>query len=131
MSNPEMALFIEKEHLRDAEDNDYQLMEGLIQRRLKPSDSDKFQNNAFFLTTTPEMERYQGRLRRSSAIEGDLPTPCQSSPPVPIVQSPEESTVVNQSGIQSTDSQEPEPSAQRGPYTNAKLCKNAQREVQL
>ncbi|CAB0016365.1 unnamed protein product [Nesidiocoris tenuis] len=59
MSNPEMARFLEKEHLRDAEESDYLLMEGLIQRRLKASDDDKFQNNAFFLATTPEMERFQ------------------------------------------------------------------------
>uniref|UniRef100_A0A1B6CRP1 Ion transport domain-containing protein n=2 Tax=Clastoptera arizonana TaxID=38151 RepID=A0A1B6CRP1_9HEMI len=81
MSNPEMALFLEKEHLRDAEDSDYQLMEGLIQRRLNRSDSDdKFTNNAFFLTADiHDMERSQGRpLRRSSAIEGDIPTPCMS-----------------------------------------------------
>ncbi|XP_075216680.1 transient receptor potential cation channel, subfamily M isoform X1 [Lycorma delicatula] len=74
MSNPEMALYLEKEHLKDAEESDYQLMEGLIQRRMQRSDSnDKFHNNAFFLTAS------QGRsLRRSSAIEGDLPTPCHS-----------------------------------------------------
>lgn len=35
MSNPEMARFLEKEHLRDAEDSDYQLMEDLLQKRLK------------------------------------------------------------------------------------------------
>lgn len=33
MSNPEFALFIEKEHLKSAEENDYMLMENLIQRR--------------------------------------------------------------------------------------------------
>ncbi|KAG8229411.1 hypothetical protein J437_LFUL000932 [Ladona fulva] len=33
MSNPEMAIHIEKEHLRDAEECDYQMMEGVIQRR--------------------------------------------------------------------------------------------------
>lgn len=61
MSNPEMALFLEKEHLRDAEDSDYQLMEGLIHRRLNRSDSDdKFHNNAFFLTADPhDMDRCQ------------------------------------------------------------------------
>lgn len=34
MSNPEFALYIEKENLRDAEENDYHIMENLIQRRL-------------------------------------------------------------------------------------------------
>jgi hypothetical protein len=66
MSNPEMALYIEKELLRSAEDNDYQLMEGLIQRPLKLSDLDKFQNNAFFLTPNPEMEQYEVNLKTIS-----------------------------------------------------------------
>ncbi|KAK9497367.1 hypothetical protein O3M35_004699 [Rhynocoris fuscipes] len=82
MSNPEMARYLEKETLRDAEDSDYQLMEGLIQRRLKSTDEDKFQNNAFFLATTPDLERYQGRLRRSSAIEGDFPQLSATGTPV-------------------------------------------------
>lgn len=33
MSNPEFALFMEKEHLRGAEEDDYIIMENLIQRR--------------------------------------------------------------------------------------------------
>lgn len=33
MSNPEMAMFLEKETLRDAEESDYQLMSDLIQHR--------------------------------------------------------------------------------------------------
>lgn len=33
MSNPEFALFMEKEHLRGAEEDDYNIMENLIQRR--------------------------------------------------------------------------------------------------
>ncbi|CAG9564215.1 unnamed protein product [Danaus chrysippus] len=35
MSNPEFALFMEKEHLRGAEEDDYIIMENLIQRRLE------------------------------------------------------------------------------------------------
>jgi len=35
LSNPEMAKQMEKETLRDAEENDYLLMEGLIQNRLR------------------------------------------------------------------------------------------------
>ncbi|XP_072942327.1 transient receptor potential cation channel trpm [Epargyreus clarus] len=35
MSNPEFALFMEKEHLRGAEEDDYNIMENLIQRRLE------------------------------------------------------------------------------------------------
>ncbi|KAG8245242.1 hypothetical protein J6590_005555 [Homalodisca vitripennis] len=55
-------------------------MEGLIQTRFNRSDSDeKFTHNAFFLTADHSMDRGQGRpLRRASAIEGDLPTPCLS-----------------------------------------------------
>lgn len=34
MSNPEFALYMEKEHLRTAEEDDYNIMENLIQRRL-------------------------------------------------------------------------------------------------
>lgn len=33
MSNPEIARYLEKEHLRNAEENDYHLMEGLIKLR--------------------------------------------------------------------------------------------------
>lgn len=33
MSNPEFALYMEKEHLRGAEEDDYIIMENLIQRR--------------------------------------------------------------------------------------------------
>jgi len=32
MSNPEIARYLEKEHLRDAEENDYHLMESLIKQ---------------------------------------------------------------------------------------------------
>jgi len=35
MSNPEIARYLEKEHLRDAEENDYHLMEGLIKQHKK------------------------------------------------------------------------------------------------
>lgn len=36
MSNPEIARYLEKEHLRDAEENDYHLMEGLIKQHKQP-----------------------------------------------------------------------------------------------
>ncbi|KAK6630175.1 hypothetical protein RUM44_005731 [Polyplax serrata] len=83
MSNPEMALYIEKEHLRDAEESDYQLMQDLIDKRFyigETSERDeRFDNNAFFLTVTDERSDYRSpsqcrSLRRSSAIEiKDLP----------------------------------------------------------
>ncbi|XP_012260882.2 transient receptor potential cation channel trpm isoform X3 [Athalia rosae] len=74
MSNPEMALHIEKEHLRDAEDCDYQLMEGLIHRRYMnesdmPEDTDAagLDDGAFFLTVHSERRP----LRRASAVEDE------------------------------------------------------------
>ncbi|XP_013137248.1 PREDICTED: transient receptor potential cation channel trpm isoform X1 [Papilio polytes] len=51
MSNPEFALFMEKEHLRGAEEDDYIIMENLIQRRI-------------------EMECYLGRYEEEEAGEG-------------------------------------------------------------
>ncbi|XP_045452338.1 transient receptor potential cation channel trpm [Melitaea cinxia] len=52
MSNPEFALFMEKEHLRGAEEDDYIIMENLIQRRL-------------------EMESVLGRYEDEDAVEGE------------------------------------------------------------
>lgn len=105
MSNPEMALYLEKEHLRDAEESDYKLMQDLIEKRFYSSDGDRderFENNAFFLTVADEVTDYRRyalndgekrgisvdrgesfrSLRRSSAIEmKDLPTPCVGDSP--------------------------------------------------
>lgn len=36
MSNPEIARYLEKEHLRDAEENDYHLIESLIKQHKQP-----------------------------------------------------------------------------------------------
>lgn len=62
MSNSEMAAFLEKETLRDAEENDYQLMQDLIQQRIRKnscSDVVRFDNNAFFMTVSDEEARLQ------------------------------------------------------------------------
>ncbi|XP_071054078.1 transient receptor potential cation channel trpm isoform X4 [Onthophagus taurus] len=87
MSNPEMALYIEKEHLRDAEESDYMLMENLIQRRyeeeLETEEKEKIEairnKSPAFLSVVQESKEYRnamGRiLRRASAIEDDVPTP--------------------------------------------------------
>lgn len=76
MSNPEIALYIEKEHLRDAEESDYMLMENLIQRRYEEEDKEQLQNSPL-LTVISESKECKGNmfrpLRRSSAIEGDIP----------------------------------------------------------
>jgi transient receptor potential cation channel subfamily M protein 3 len=84
MSNPEMALFLEKEHLRDAEENDYQLMETLIHQHMDQRDEDEAAEcTAFFLKVTNETPEFRSRsLYRSSAIEvKDFPTPCAHGPP--------------------------------------------------
>lgn len=76
MSNPEIALFIEKEHLKDAEENDYLLMENLIQRRYEEEEDEEFtfmDQNPTLLSVVQETREFRnsGRsLRRSSAIEG-------------------------------------------------------------
>lgn len=63
MSNPEMAIYIEKEHLRDAEESDYQLMQDLIDKRFYIGENseidERFDNNAFFLTVTDEVNDYR------------------------------------------------------------------------
>lgn len=63
MSNPEMALYIEKEHLRNAEESDYHLMQDLIDNRFSSGDNpeldERFDNNAFFLTVTDEVSDYK------------------------------------------------------------------------
>ncbi|XP_065218711.1 transient receptor potential cation channel trpm isoform X4 [Planococcus citri] len=78
MSNSEMAAFLEKETLRDAEESDYQLMEDLLQHRMAKGgsgDMARFDNNAFFATVSDEDSRSQARLQRSGAIEiGDNQT---------------------------------------------------------
>lgn len=78
ISNPEMAWQIENEHLRDAEECDYQQMEDLIQRRYC-GDGDDDENDgpsntpadedggiACFFNVTEHRQ-----LRRASAIEED------------------------------------------------------------
>lgn len=79
MSNPEMAWQIENEHLRDAEECDYQQMEDLIQRRYHGNDNNDEENDgpsnahadeddiACFFNVSNEHRQ----LRRASAIEED------------------------------------------------------------
>lgn len=76
MSNPEIALYIEKEHLRDAEENDYLLMENLIQRRYDENEDESFDQNPQLLTVVQETREFRNSprsLRRSSAIEVEAP----------------------------------------------------------
>lgn len=92
MSNPEIALFIEKEHLKDAEESDYMLMENLIQRRYDDDDDDEDdvygdeggEGKPSLLSVVRESKEYYNRslggsmgrtLRRASAIEADILPP--------------------------------------------------------
>lgn len=78
MSNPEMALVMEKEHLRNAEESDYMVMENLIQRRYE---DDEQESSAGLLSVVSEKRELRVNswpvrtLRRSSAIEGDIQIP--------------------------------------------------------
>ncbi|XP_076682032.1 transient receptor potential cation channel, subfamily M isoform X1 [Andrena cerasifolii] len=77
MSNAEMAWQIENEHLRDAEDCDYQQMEDLIQRRYIGGDdealhtSDEASAGPFFISN-----EHRHQLRRASAIDEDSRRPA-------------------------------------------------------
>lgn len=76
MSHAEMAWQIENEHLRDAEDCDYQQMEDLIQRRYIGGDdealhtSDEASAGPFFISN-----EHRHQLRRASAIDEDSRRP--------------------------------------------------------
>lgn len=90
MSNPEIALNFEKEHLRSAEECDYMVMENLIQRRYDDDEEDEdgtdhlAPKNPALLSVVAETREYRvaswtarNALRRASAIEGDPPTLLQ------------------------------------------------------
>nr|XP_012234779.1 PREDICTED: transient receptor potential cation channel trpm [Linepithema humile] len=81
ISNPEIAWQIENEHLRDAEECDYQQMEDLIQRRYRGDDNDGNEPSnvhadeagsvACFFSVSNEHRQ----LRRASAIDEDSRRP--------------------------------------------------------
>ncbi|XP_036140909.1 transient receptor potential cation channel trpm isoform X3 [Monomorium pharaonis] len=78
MLNPEMAWQIENEHLRDAEECDYQQMEDLIQRRYHGDDQDgddgepsNVRANQASNVACFNMSNEHRQLRRASAIEED------------------------------------------------------------
>lgn len=87
MSNPEIALNFEKEHLRSAEECDYMVMENLIQRRYEEEEEDALEmednphtRNPTLLNVVAETRDYRfgsswpprsATLKRSEAIEGD------------------------------------------------------------
>ncbi|KAH0821049.1 hypothetical protein GEV33_001742 [Tenebrio molitor] len=82
MSNPEMAINLEKEHLRSAEECDYMVMENLIQRRYDDEETDHGPINPDLLSVVTETREYRitpvgaRPLRRASAIEGDKEDIC-------------------------------------------------------
>lgn len=84
MSNPEIAINFEKEHLRSAEECDYMVMENLIQRRYE-DEEDEDENdhqqgqNPALLSVVTETREYRinawpirNALRRASAVEDDV-----------------------------------------------------------
>ncbi|XP_060536582.1 transient receptor potential cation channel trpm isoform X2 [Cylas formicarius] len=98
MSNPEIALNFEKEHLRSAEECDYMVMENLIQRRYENDSEDEVlvkENEGIepqtgrtsaLLSVLSETREYRlnswpvrSMLSRSEATEGELSNPNISS----------------------------------------------------
>lgn len=80
MSNPEIAINFEKEHLRSAEECDYMVMENLIQRRYdEEEEGEHGALNPDLLSVITERHEFRigmaRPLRRSSAIEGDIQMP--------------------------------------------------------
>lgn len=76
MSNPEIAINFEKEHLRSAEECDYMVMENLIQRRYEEEEENDPTNSDLLSVVTETREfRISGlaarTLQRSSAVEGE------------------------------------------------------------
>ncbi|XP_044264338.1 transient receptor potential cation channel trpm isoform X2 [Tribolium madens] len=78
MSNPEIAINFEKEHLRSAEECDYMVMENLIQRRYEEEDGEHGPLNPDLLSVVTETREFRissigsRPLRRASAVEGDF-----------------------------------------------------------
>lgn len=73
MSNPEMAWQIENEHLRDAEECDYQQMEDLIQRRYFADEDEPLHSADEASVFISNEHRHQ--LRRASAIDEESRRP--------------------------------------------------------
>ncbi|XP_044746513.1 transient receptor potential cation channel trpm isoform X5 [Coccinella septempunctata] len=101
MSNPEIAINLEKEHLRSAEESDYMVMENLIQRRYDEDDGSSSEQDEPFATTLLKVQSesrdfrlnsWPSRtLQRVSAVDTE-PPPTPSSPKPMIGFSPDTST---------------------------------------
>lgn len=89
MSNPEIAINLEKEHLRCAEESDYMVMENLIQRRYEETEdlSETDEPNDAVLRIHSEVRDFRlnswpvRTLQRLSAID-DPVTPTSPKPPM-------------------------------------------------
>ncbi|XP_015190777.1 PREDICTED: transient receptor potential cation channel trpm isoform X4 [Polistes dominula] len=105
INNPEMAWQIENEHLRDAEECDYQQMEDLIQRRYKEEDDESSNPaeegavSANFFSISHEHRQ----LRRASAIDEDSRRP----PPTISVTREIEQTLSRPPAIRDPESPDP------------------------
>ncbi|KAK9872342.1 hypothetical protein WA026_017801 [Henosepilachna vigintioctopunctata] len=79
MSNPEIAINLEKEHLRSAEESDYMVMENLIQRRYDDEDESSSEQDEPFNTTVLKIQAESKlnslptrTLQRLSAVDAEL-----------------------------------------------------------
>ncbi|XP_012280563.1 transient receptor potential cation channel trpm isoform X2 [Orussus abietinus] len=101
MSNPEMALHMENEHLRDAEECDYQQMEDLIQRRYlndeSPETADEMSGTPFYIASEHRT------LRRVGAIDEDSRRP----PPTISVTREIEQTLSRPPAIRDSNEEDP------------------------
>lgn len=71
LTNPEYAAFVEKQHLKECEDNDYVIMERLLQTRCSIDEEEDFSPD------DPSESGHRRMLRRETAIELPI-TPSKS-----------------------------------------------------
>lgn len=105
INNPEMAWQMENEHLRDAEECDYQQMEDLIQRRYKEDDdeSSNLAEEGAVSTNFFSISHEHRQLRRASAIDEDSRRP----PPTISVTREIEQTLSRPPAIRDPESPDP------------------------
>lgn len=105
MSDPEVALQFENEHLRDAEAYDYQQMEGLIQRRYRREDDDSDDD----VVPPPFYIANEHRLRRATAIDeeakGTVHQRRRATPTISVTREIEQ-TLARPPAIRDTDAEE-------------------------
>ncbi|XP_063995488.1 transient receptor potential cation channel trpm isoform X2 [Diachasmimorpha longicaudata] len=115
MSDPEVALEFENEHLRDAEACDYQQMEDLIQRRYRQKDDDSDTDD---VVPPPFYVANEHRLRRSTAIDEESKGNVHQRrrvPPTISVTREIEQTLSRPPAIRDSDASEPDDQNNPGP----------------